>query len=68
MGTMGAVTSPHTTYHYQSSGEIESRIFIFHFYMVLLAFEVSCNFRTFDPIICDYSLPPTANNYTIVIT
>ena len=65
---MGAVTSPQTTYHYQSSGEIESRIFIFHFYMVLLAFEVSCNFRTFDPIICDYSLPPTANNYTIVIT
>ena len=56
-------------HHFPRSREIQSRMF-FYFYMVLLAFEVSFNaiFGTFDPIICDYSLPSTANNYTIIIT
>ena len=66
MGTLGAVTTFHA---------LEKFIVKCFFFILLYGFTCIwgelCNiaiFGTFDPIICDYSLLPTANNYTIIIT
>ena len=59
MGTLGAVTTFHALEKFIVKCFITFIWFYLHFNAIL---------GTFDPIICDYSLPPTANNYTIIIT